>query len=338
MTYSYDPVTLVKQVFQFMLGRSVEPAALGHFSGLLQSGAINPNSLIQVIADSEEYRIRTLGLQFEATPEFQSIDSPSFRELSAALEACAGLTFAEYEAAWSQIFERGADQLVIGQPEYGVHHKQRFFELVNAVACLNTCQDQTFSLMEFGPSEFTRLYKGFFNNLRLTTADRPVADDYVGFNEEVSRHKLGAEAYVAVDLCRPDQFDKAADLAGTQDLVLFCEVLEHLDVHPVEVLHFLLRLIKPDGHIYLTTPNFFRAENRRKFAAWENPQEVYPIQGGNWDAHHHHREYGFRELVRFVAEAGGTVRGFYHSGCWDADPKSVPVAELGNLVFVLGHR
>lgn len=335
---TYDSEQLVLQVFQIMLGRTAEPEALEHFSGLLQSGALNPNSLIQVVAESDEYRIKVSSLQFEGTPEFQSIDTEAFRALNVALQSCSGMTRADYDAAWSSIFEVGADQLVIGQQDYGLHHEQRFFELINAIAYFHARFGQPFALMEFGPSEFTRLYKGFFNNLRLTTADRPVADDYVGFNEEVSRHKLGAEAYVAVDLCRPDQFDKAADLAGTQDLVLFCEVLEHLDVHPVEVLRFLLRLIKPDGHIYLTTPNFFRAENRRKFAAWENPQEVYPIQGGNWDAHHHHREYGFRELVRFVAEAGGTVRGFYHSGCWDADPKSVPVAELGNLVFVLGHR
>lgn len=338
MKQSYDTAALVQLVFQIMLGRPAEPEAIKHFSGLLQAGVLNPNSLIQVVAESDEYRIKVSGLEFEATAEFQQIDGASFRALSAALQSCAGVARADYEAAWSSIFEGRVDQLVIGQPEYGVHHKQRFFELINAMAYLNTRHDQPFALMEFGPSEFTQLYKRFFNNLRLTTADRPVSDDYVGFNEAVSRRKLGAEAYVAVDLCRPDQFDKAADLAGTQDLVLFCEVLEHLDVHPVEVLRFLLRLIKPEGHIYLTTPNFFRAENRRKFAAWENPQEVYPIQGGNWDAHHHHREYGFRELVRFVAEAGGTVRGFYHSGCWDADPKSVPVAELGNLVFVLGHR
>jgi hypothetical protein len=118
--------------------------------------------------------------------------------------------------------------------------------------------------------------------------------------------------------------------------VLFAEVLEHLVVHPVEVLTPLLSLLRPGGYLYLTTPNFFRRQNRRRMAAWDNPQEVYPRGDGNWDLHYHHREYGHREMFRFVEAAGGVTRAFYFSACWD-DPDDLPdnPAEYGNMVFVI---
>jgi hypothetical protein len=117
----------------------------------------------------------------------------------------------------------------------------------------------------------------------------------------------------------------------------FTEVLEHLDVNPVELLEALLVLLKRDGFLYLTTPNFFRRENRERFYRFENPQQVYPIGQGNWDRHHHHREYGFKELFRFIEAAGGQTVAFYFSSCWDVEPLP-PEHERGNLVFVVRRR
>lgn len=84
------------------------------------------------------------------------------------------------------------------------------------------------------------------------------------------------------------------------DTIVFAEVLEHLAVNPVELLRALLALHNRDGLLYLTTPNLFRAEKREKWLALENPQQVFPAADGHWDRHHHHREYGAAELLRFA--------------------------------------
>jgi hypothetical protein len=74
--------------------------------------------------------------------------------------------------------------------------------------------------------------------------------------------------------------------------------------------------------------------------SWENPQEIYPAANGDWDAHFHHREFSLKELLRFIELAGGAVKAFYHSDCWNSE-KGEPdrcAATRGNLVLVAGKK
>ena len=122
---------------------------------------------------------------------------------------------------------------------------------------------------------------------------------------------------------------------GRFDLILLTEVLEHLCIHPVDILRPLIRALSSQGLLYLTTPNFFALEKRKLMQCWKNPQEVFPAADGNWDAHHHHREYCLTELLPFIEQAGGCLKGFYYSGCWDQQPCDNP-AERANMVFLIG--
>ena len=93
-----------------------------------------------------------------------------------------------------------------------------------------------------------------------------------------------------------------------------------------------------NGCLYLTTPNFFRSDNLEQLLEQHNPQQVFPAGEGNWDAHFHHREYGARELLGFVRDAGGRCRSFHYSGCWDDEAiRAGSDNELGNLVFVISR-
>ena len=49
------------------------------------------------------------------------------------------------------------------------------------------------------------------------------------------------------------------------DLVIFTEILEHLHESPIEKLNDIKRIIKPNGHLLLTTPNVMNLENKVKF-------------------------------------------------------------------------
>lgn len=193
-------------------------------------------------------------------------------------------------------------------------------------------------ILELGTSEFSAFFRPLLPEVELHLSDRSTAQGYIGFTEEVARRITGCDDYMAIDLEDGTAAIQESGLeAGSYDFVVFAEVLEHLDVNPVEILKALLRLLKEDGLLYLTTPNFFRHENSEKLAHFENPQEVYPAADDNWDKHHHHREYAAKELFRFVESGDGQTKAFYFSSCWDCAPIP-PAHERANLVFVIRHH
>lgn len=272
---------------------------------------------------------------YRADPDMAPFLGPEVLALSERLARRGALERETYEHLYRERFETGRE-LVIGQTEYGPQHKERFWELFNACAILLEGRAAP-CLLEVGTSELTALYRPLLPGLALHLADRPAEPGYIGFTREVSEHISGCSAYFAVDLEGGAPAVAASGLeAGAYDLVVFTEVIEHLDVNPVEMLGALLGLLKDDGFLYLTTPNFFRRENLEKIARLENPQEVFPAGDGNWDGHHHHREYAAKELLRFAVEAGGRVAAFYFSDCWDRDP-SLPEHERANLVLVVAR-
>ena len=54
------------------------------------------------------------------------------------------------------------------------------------------------------------------------------------------------------------------------DLVLFCEVLEHIVVDPLKVFEKIRRVLKPGGELILTTPNAVRLINFAHMLAGKN--------------------------------------------------------------------
>lgn len=253
--------------------------------------------------------------------------------MTAALRSVDHLDEATYEAAYETAL-RDETALIIGQHEYLPQHKERFRELFNACSYILADRPEP-TLLEFGASEFSAFYKQLLPGLTFHLSDRPTPQGYIGFTEQVGRRKLGCDAYFAIDLEKPEAFyASGGPHLGDYDLIVFAEVLEHLVVNPVDLLSTLLALLKPDGFLYLTTPNLFRAENREKWLALENPQQVFPAADGNWDRHHHHREFAAAELLRFAQQAGGKIVAFYYSDCWDLHPE-LDDDEHGNLVFLI---
>lgn len=58
-----------------------------------------------------------------------------------------------------------------------------------------------------------------------------------------------------------DMFDLSAEQLGTFDLVIACEVIEHV-AHPLDLLRHLKSFLHPEGRILLTTPNGMHFRNR----------------------------------------------------------------------------
>ena len=85
------------------------------------------------------------------------------------------------------------------------------------------------------------------------------------------------------------------------DVVLFCEILEHLQSDPIRVLREIKRILKPSGKLILTTPNVARLENVCRLIAGEN---IYDPYSGYGPYGRHNREYNRDELAKLLAFAG----------------------------------
>lgn len=90
----------------------------------------------------------------------------------------------------------------------------------------------------------------------------------------------------------------------TFDVVLFCEMLEHMLMNPVATLREIHRVLKPTGVLVLTTPNVARLDNAISLIAGRN---IYDPYSGFGPYGRHNREYTRHELNRLLEFAGFEV-------------------------------
>lgn len=85
------------------------------------------------------------------------------------------------------------------------------------------------------------------------------------------------------------------------DIVLFCEVIEHLIRDPMRALLNIKNILKHNGHLILSTPNIGRLENVAKIIAGTNIYDPYSSHGlyGR-----HNREYNPHELHQLLSQLG----------------------------------
>lgn len=95
---------------------------------------------------------------------------------------------------------------------------------------------------------------------------------------------------------------------GEFDVVLFCEIIEHLLIDPVGVLQKIKRVLKPSGVLILTTPNVSRLENVSRMIAGAN---IYDPYSGYGYYGRHNREYNKHELQLLLNYMGFTIESMF---------------------------
>jgi SAM-dependent methyltransferase len=88
------------------------------------------------------------------------------------------------------------------------------------------------------------------------------------------------------------------------DVVLFCEMIEHLLMDPLAALREIRRVLRPEGVLILTTPNVARLENVLRMVHGTNMYDPY---SGYGPYGRHNREYTRHELHRLLDFAGFEV-------------------------------
>ncbi len=92
------------------------------------------------------------------------------------------------------------------------------------------------------------------------------------------------------------------------DVVLFCEILEHLITShpPYSLFKEMNRVLKNTGYLVLSTPNIAELANRVNLLIGKNPvsrpQDESEFYAG------HYREYTFKELLYLLNETGFEVK------------------------------
>jgi len=136
---------------------------------------------------------------------------------------------------------------------------------------------------------------------------------YYGRAGQVDRRTVTREGETFT--CDVDLFDAEKDVFpycdGYFSTVLCCELLEHLTVDPMHMLAEINRILKPGGHVLITTPNLgslraiagiLQGYHPGLFSAY-----VRPRVSGEEPEPRHNREYMTREVAQLLENSGFEV-------------------------------
>ena len=117
------------------------------------------------------------------------------------------------------------------------------------------------------------------------------------------------------------------------DLVLCCEILEHLLINPSHMFFEAHRVLVPGGFILVSTPNVIRAANLRALQERRNINDAYH---GNGIYGRHNREFAPDEVPLLLEACGYTVVRNTTVDVYDSTP---PGAEEGreDTIFTLAR-
>lgn len=112
--------------------------------------------------------------------------------------------------------------------------------------------------------------------------------------------------------CEVDLFDAERDRFPYPDAhfdtVLCCELLEHLTADPMHMMSEIHRILKPGGHLVLTTPNIGSLRAIAALLAGYHPgffpAYIKPAEAGAETDARHNREYTAREIYLLFHDSG----------------------------------
>jgi SAM-dependent methyltransferase len=189
----------------------------------------------------------------------------------------------------------------IGNQEEGIgyarHHVDRFLKTLQYVPRL----PRSARMLELGASPY---FMSFLIMKYLGYEITP-ANYFGDYGETISgphamtvSSKKYGESHTFDSLFFNVETDRYPYPDASFDIVLCCEILEHLGSNPSHLLRESHRILKPGGYLMLSTPNAVRLENTLRMLRGENvyaPYSGYGIYG------RHNREYSPWEVGELLA-------------------------------------
>lgn len=134
---------------------------------------------------------------------------------------------------------------------------------------------------------------------------------------------------------------------GEFDVVVFCEILEHLNTDPMSVLSEINRVLKKDGLLLLSTPNMASAKSVNYVLAGNSPYVFGHFVPGGLPTDRHNREYTATEVEHLLQAAGFDIVTLETHNSWWKDQghalgklaaAGLPLAHRGDNTFALGKK
>lgn len=183
---------------------------------------------------------------------------------------------------------------------------------------------------------FTTILLKTFTNLKLTLANYFGSGNTDKLVQEVRYKDFESDQYLSVKL-ESNHFNIEEDVFPFEDrsfdIILFCEIIEHLLIDPVKVLKEIKRILKPNGALILTTPNVSRLENVAKMIAGVN---IYDPYSGYGPYGRHNREYNKHELYLLLKYLGFKIDIIFSADVHDNNANNY--SSVVNLEPLLKHR
>ena len=209
-----------------------------------------------------------------------------------------------------------------------------FWRFVRTWELVRDCEGRA---LELGANPYyTTMLLRELTDLDLTLANY-FGDDGQGELEQTVEHRDLAGGGLTATKLRSKIFNIEAGRFpfddASFDVVLFCEILEHLTNDPLAALREIKRVLEPDGVLVVTTPNANRLENVVRMIEGEN---IYDRYSGHGAYGRHNREYNKVELRELLTYLGFDVDYLEAADIQDRTAGRTP--RLGRVGRIVRHR
>ena len=190
--------------------------------------------------------------------------------------------------------------------EYATQHTSRFIHTLE----MTPAGDRSKAVLEMGA------YMQITPALKYKLCYGAVRGCYFGRLGRTDRKLIVSENGETFE-CEIDHFDAERDIFPyadeSFDTVLCCELIEHLFADPMHMMSEINRILKPGGHLVITTPNI--GSSRAISAILQGyhpsffPAYIRPRREGEEPEARHNREYVPMEIQHLLTDSGfETVR------------------------------
>jgi SAM-dependent methyltransferase len=185
--------------------------------------------------------------------------------------------------------------------QYAVKHTSRFVKTLE----MTPAGDASQAILEMGA------YMQITPALKFELCYGSVRGCYYGQPGRVDHKSIVSEDGRTFE-CDVDHFDAERDIYpysdASFDTVLCCELIEHLFTDPMHMMSEINRILKPGGHLVLTTPNLgsLRAISAilQGYHPSFFPAYIRPRKEGEEAEARHNREYVPMEVQHLLTDAG----------------------------------
>jgi len=202
-------------------------------------------------------------------------------------------------------------QTAEGESQYLINKRYNYRITIRDILELTSGkQPSGVNILEIGPflgvMSLTLAKLGY----NVTAMDIP---EYMDNEKLCARYEAEGVRYKGVNLCRYDIPFEDQEF----DLIICCQVLEHLNFNPVPVVAEMNRILKQGGLLYLAVPNLTRYANRRNMifgGSIHYPIEKFFMQLGpslSSIVGIHWREYNVAETRELLSRLGFVIERQY---------------------------